>query len=176
MAIRDKSKAAGLFTSDFNIDEIDDLVKDSKKSSPFERKLEEERYEDFTCSDWKKYFALKAKCWGVKNFRFGDPRKESSVITSLMKNFSSVQIKEMIDFLWEADHDLVAHKQAMGIGMLSLSWQPTILALLPIWKKEGTLKPKDKRRRVIESDWEQEEHIPQENTKTPDKKKSRISI
>lgn len=85
----------------------------------------EEDYSKFKVNDWIKYFCTKAEKHGVKYqiVRY----KDTSVIKSLMSNYSSQEIKNIIDFLWDSDYRFKSggrEKDLMeyGIYLLSNAW------------------------------------------------------
>ena len=177
MALRDKSKIQGLFSSSagFSLDYLEEQLdndKEKRKLSPFKQKLRDENFEDFVWKDWKEYFKFKAKACGIDRFIPGNPAKESQILKSLMTKFSPYEIKEMIDFVWDCDeHKLVPHKNTMGIWILSSGYLQSVTQLMETWKREGTLMPKQNRP-LTESKWDNEEPV----VVTKPKKKSRITV
>jgi len=178
MGIKDRSLLQGVFSANFDVDEFNSYCVEEKvplvKLSSFKQKLNEGLFDEFVWKDWKEYFILKANQHGVTKYRGGDARKESGILKSIMTEFSPNEIKEMIDFVWDCDeHNLVPHKSTMGIWILSKGYLNSVVQLLILWKKEGTLKPKQNRP-LTESKWEDKE--PEEVSIMKPKRKSRISV
>jgi hypothetical protein len=176
MAIRDKSKASGLFSSaNFSFDDLDrELVK--QKSNSFKARLDEGDYDSFTWKDWQNYFKLKAKEYGVTKYVSGLAYKESSTIKSLMKNFSSQEIKNMMDFVWECDEYNPCRnkrKETLGIWIFSSGFLQEVAQLTDIWIANGTLRS-EKDRPLTESKWEDKETSTEDSK--PTKGKSRFFV
>lgn len=83
---------------------------------------------------WIGYFMFKAKTYGI-NYVRGDSRAEASVIKSLMKNYNPNEIKDMMDFIWDAwDYPPSVRRNTMGITILSKGWLNTIVQSTIEWK------------------------------------------
>lgn len=140
MAIRNSDNLSGLFDElDFGErDNVDNFNKD-RATLKYEDKVKQGHFSEFTHSDWRKYFAQKAKESGIVKYITGNPLTESSILKSLMGNFSHKTIKDMIDFVWECDHKLVNHKETIGIWILSKSWLQSVYPLSVKWKENGDI-------------------------------------
>ena len=149
---------------------VNKTVKQDKPK--FLQKLENEEWDLFTVGDWINYFKYKANSYGIRFIR-GNVVKESSVIKSLMKKFSPLEIKMMIDFVFDADHTYFDKNKA-GITILSGGWTQTIYASAKEWV-EGRFVDKSKR---YKQQIPQREYRPSKTSEEnpPKKRKNRIFI
>jgi hypothetical protein len=101
------------FQSNYQLqDKPNAKVSDSMRR--FLNKLSEELFEDFSKSDWLMYFQMKFKeCNGFGYHIAGKIQysKHYAVISSLMKNYTTEDIKAMIDFLFDSSQDLQDKKR-----------------------------------------------------------------
>lgn len=139
-----------------NLDFYTEVANDStlsKKSQPmpvsdrkFQHKLDSGRYNDFTHLDWKKYFQhMYLKATGHKCILNGYSTnvKTKSIITGLMNDYSAQDIKNIIDFLFLADHDLVENKMEITIQFLTRGWVMSVHPKAILWT-QGKYKKRQK--------------------------------
>lgn len=105
----------------------------------FLRKLEDELYSQFDYKDWFQYFVHKASLQGVR-YITRNYAKEYAIIKSILNEMTWVELKNMIDFVFESDQDIV-EKRTVGIWILSKGWINSIYQNMTLWM-EGTYKPK----------------------------------
>lgn len=94
------------------------------------------------------YFIFKA---GEKEVRYirGNNLKEVAIMKSLVENFTASEIKNMIDFLWSDDNDIVkGGVRYVTIYHLSKGWINSIYQASDEWSK-GTYQVKGSSKRVI---------------------------
>jgi hypothetical protein len=115
----DKSKLNGLLD-----DEIILPKPKAKRKSKFDRLLADESFDEFSHIEWIKYFSYLAAQgeYIVKPF---DKMKENSIVKALMKKYKPEIIKLMMEFIWEAPHNL-KDKNEIGLWILSGNWLNTI--------------------------------------------------
>jgi hypothetical protein len=96
------------FQSNYQLeDKPNTKVSDSMRR--FLNKLNEKLYEDFTKSDWLMYFQMKFKDTNGYGYHIAGKiqySKHYAVISSLMKNYTTQEIKDMMDFLFDSTQDL----------------------------------------------------------------------
>lgn len=157
-----RSRTKGLFNldelvNDFNSYEKKETVKKSKKakvtlpkeiknkatksasSREFEYRYKEGLFSSFTSKDWLMYWQMKAREHGVA-YQVGNYPKEYAILKALAKKYNEMDMKLMIDFLWDCDHDLY-NKKIMGTWILSGGWQNSVYQCAVGWKN-GTYKKK----------------------------------
>jgi hypothetical protein len=143
--IPDRSKA-NIFTRGLSQDrplspsynKIDKLIEDGDISS-------------FTYKDWIKYFTKKAEEHDVAYVR-SDNIKESAIVKSLMKKFQPSDIRNMIDFLWDAPHTIVKDKDTLTIFHLSGGWLSGVYNQSRKWI-EGQYQTENKKKR-FKREWD----------------------
>jgi hypothetical protein len=145
---KDFSKLEGVFTDNNREPEYEDRLAAQKErldrhkktglSLTFLNLLDKELYDKFKCRDWLDYFIYKASTQGISyKAHTSSTMKELKVMGALMKSYSPSEIKGMIDFLYEADHDLVASKRLINVFMLTGGWINTVYQSSIMWK-DGT--------------------------------------
>jgi hypothetical protein len=123
-----------------------DPVELQEKVDDFKIKLAEERFDEFEVYDWRNYFQKKAI---DNNFYFRYTNKpnrnirEKQIIEDLMSEFSSQEIKNMMDFLWEAPHK-IADKSTITLSHLCGGWMNQVVTQTIDWMKGNFGKDKDK--------------------------------
>ena len=145
----DRSKIIGLFENDLG-DTIP--IKKSPKSNPkkptntnlknkerFMQKLEDEEFEYFDHKDWFQYFVHKASEQGVK-YITRNYAKEYAIIKSILNEMSWLELKDMIDFIFDSNQDMI-EKRTVGVWILSKGWINSVYQNTILWK-EGKYKPK----------------------------------
>lgn len=121
----------------------------------FQSKLESNLYNEFTHLEWIYYFQMKYKeATGKPCIMTGAStnQKAKSVVTSLMNDYTSQDIKTMIDFLFMADHDIEEHKTCITIFMLSKNWVMQIHPKSQLWKK-GMYSKRSKKAPTVNREW-----------------------
>lgn len=97
-------------------------AKNSKAKDEFLNRLEDGLFNEFTKKDWLMYWQHKAEQYGVKYIIMkGNYPKEYAILGSIMDNFPVDEVKLMIDFLWDCEHD-IHPKKTMGTWILSKGW------------------------------------------------------
>lgn len=151
----DRSKTVDVFTkfSDF----LDSTI-EAKENAPvqpknlsnkafqaFITKLNNEQFDEFNHKDWLSYFIHKGKSKGMRYIP--NYIKDAAVLKSLMSNFEPTDIKNMIDFIFDSNQDIV-DRRTVGIWALSGGWTNTIYQNSQLWingeytsKKTLTKKP-----------------------------------
>ena len=110
----------------------------------FLAKLEEEAFHEFDYKEWYQYFVWKAKQHGVP-YLTRNYAKEYAILKSLMNELSWLDIKNMIDFLFDSDQDII-DKRTIGLWALSKGWINTIYQNTQLWIR-GEYKPKNSPKR-----------------------------
>jgi hypothetical protein len=142
----DRSKVTGLFNTGVSADNFDKVYKENYKKSKgnskekkvsdskqkFLSKLEDGLFNDFKKADWLHYFQHKASEHGV-NYIVGNYIIDYAILGSLMERFTSGDMKLMIDFLFDCEHD-IEQKRLIGVTMLSKGWINTIYQSALMWK------------------------------------------
>jgi hypothetical protein len=121
------------FQSNYQLeDKPNTKVSDSMRR--FLNKLNEKLYEDFTKSDWLMYFQMKFKDTNGYGYHIAGKiqySKHYAVISSLMKNYTTQEIKDMMDFLFDSTQDLQDTKRLtiyyLSGGFLTGVYQDTQL-------------------------------------------------
>jgi hypothetical protein len=167
LAVPDRSKLDGLFL-DISDQELEERLP-NKASFGFKKKLQEEAYHLFTFKEWGRFFWMCAKNNGYTVYSTELSYKDESTIKGLMGNYCGQTIKELMEFVWEADHDIV-DKKSMGIWILSKGWRQTVFSKFQEWKENGFV---DSGKKVREWREDTKKNSLTEPTK---KKKSRITI
>jgi hypothetical protein len=148
MVFRDSSKLEGLLddvAEDIGITEVPKKI--HKSSNPMQRfitKLNEKDFEHFNTQDWLRYWNYKRNSHGLGNY-IPNCTKDCAILKSLMKNFKMQDIKLMIDFLYDASHDLY-NKKKMGIWILSKGWLNEVYQSAQMWK-DGEYKTRAQERK-----------------------------
>lgn len=120
------------------------------KTSNFLAKMKDGLWEQFTVSDWIEYFKYKAE---QNNIVFVSSSKDAGIIKSLMTNQRVSDIRDMIDFVWEAPHKLKP-KHELGLYILSGGWTMNVLNSARAWKRGEYNTNPDKPKREW-SDWKE---------------------
>lgn len=102
-------------------------------------KLEDERFADFNEKDWFQYFVHKGAEHGVR-YLVRNYAKDYTILKSIMTEMTWVELKLMIDFVWDSPQDIM-DKQTVGIFILSKGWINTIYQNSILWR-DGKYKPK----------------------------------
>jgi hypothetical protein len=169
LAVPDRSKLDGLFL-DISDQELEERLP-NKASFGFKKKLQEGAYHLLTLKEWGKFFWMCAKKNGYTVYSTELSYKDESTLKGLMGNYCGQTIKELMEFVWEADHGIV-DKKTMGIWILAKGWRQTVLSKFQEWKETGEV---DSGKRVRE--WRGKQPEPEESSPAPTKKKkSKISI
>lgn len=149
----DKSKIIDLFETDLDIIE-EPVRKPIKASAPkkkqtgtamqnnkmrFLQKLEDEAFYEMDEKDWFQYFVHKAQENGVR-YITRNYAKEYAIIKSILNELSWLDLKNMIDFVFDSNQDIV-DKRTVGIWILSKGWINSIFQSTQLWKA-GQYKPK----------------------------------
>lgn len=154
MARADRSKVIDLFSEEF-----EPVVAKTRSTKPKQKKsttqskgvanqknrehmmslLEDESYGEFNEKDWFQYFILKGEEQGVK-YLARNYAKDYTIIKSILSELSWVELKLMIDFVWESNQD-IQPKQTLGIWIMSKGWINTIYQNSLLWR-DGKYRPK----------------------------------
>lgn len=119
---------------------------EAKKSASrleYEAKLSDGLYNDFKCSDWIKYWQDKALTQGVTYYI--PPSRyvvENQIFKRLMKEYPVNDLKTMIDFVWECEHDVYLNKPMMGTWILTKGWEQSVVQGALLWR-DGQYKTND---------------------------------
>lgn len=105
----------------------------------FLAKLENEAFSEFDEKDWFQYFVLKASEQGVR-YLTRNYAKEYAVIKSIQNELPWADIKNMIDFLFESEQDMI-DKRTLGLWALSKGWINSVYQNTTLWIA-GEYKPK----------------------------------
>lgn len=111
-----------------------------KLTKQFLCKLESEMYSNFTAQEWIMYFIFKAGLSGI-DYRVINKNYDLSIMRALKKNFTPLEIKDMIDFLFECK-DLHGFNN-LSIYLLSNKFVSKVYNDSKAWKN-GTYSPKKK--------------------------------
>jgi hypothetical protein len=152
----DKSKVIDLFSNDLEDMDIPKKkapikkqTKQTKKKSgtamqnnkaKFQSKLEEEAFHEFDHKDWFQYFVYKAQSKGIR-YITRNYAKEYAIIKSILNELSWVDLKNMIDFVFDSNQDIV-DKRTVGLWILSKGWINSIFQSTNLWLA-GEYKPKN---------------------------------
>lgn len=101
----------------------------------FLAKLKEERFNEFTKTDWLLYFQKKYKeANGIGYQVLGQQMyiKHHAIINSLMKNYEPNDIRSMIDFLFTSEQDMFP-KNKVTIYHLSSGFLPSVYQNTQLW-------------------------------------------
>lgn len=152
MGRADRSKVIDLFETD--VEEIvTPTTRMANKTKPkqekgkanennkarFLLKLEAEQYNEFDYKDWFQYFVHKAQSQGVR-YITRNYAKEYAIIKSILNEMSWVDLKNMIDFVFDSPQDIV-DKRTVGLWVLSKGWINSIFQNTQLWIN-GKYKPK----------------------------------
>lgn len=146
----DRSKVIDLFANDLDVIRPTPIKQAGKKApekgkandnnkARFLAKLEDELFHDFDYKDWFQYFVHKAQSHNVR-YITRNYAKEYAILKSIMDEMSFVEIKDMIDFVFDSNQDMV-EKRTVGIWILSKGWINSVYQNSVLWK-EGKYKPK----------------------------------
>lgn len=125
-------------------------------------KLEDELFESFNVSDWIEYFRLKAEPYKVDLRTI--TAKDTAIFKSLMSNYRVNEIRDMIDFVWDAPHT-IKPKDEIRMWILSGGWINDIFNKSQKWKRgEFNNNPSKPKREW--SDWKEVSPAKQETTTT----------
>jgi hypothetical protein len=102
------------------------------ESNLFEGEIPDKPFDEYTEKDWKKYFYEKGRLKGIR-VQKGEAYKEASIFKSLMKRFKPFEIKDMIDFMWDAPHDFFK-KEFCTPFLISKNWVSKIYNGMLLWK------------------------------------------
>lgn len=128
-------------TKDSNIPRRLSLLKkvSNKKVSPatrkFLEKLEKERFQDFTKTDWLLYFQKQYKEVNKVGYQILGKQmyyKHHAIIKSLMENYTPNDIRSMIDFLFTSEQDMFP-KNKITIYHLSSGFLPSVYQSTQMW-------------------------------------------
>lgn len=97
-------------------------------SKKLREKIEKDKIESFTLTDWKNYFKYKAREINPHYISKSSSVTESSIIKSLLNNYSAKDVKKMIDFIWSKDFKEVSLKN-IGWWVLKKENADTILQM-----------------------------------------------
>jgi hypothetical protein len=149
----------------------------------FLQKLDDGLWNEFTAGDWIAFFKHKAAENGI-NFIPGNYAKEASGIKALMNEFTAHEIRDMMEFVWDAPHTLT-EKATMGLWIFTGGWKNTIYKSSKLWR-EGKFVDKSKQQlqrpqreyRPMEDTIKVEQVTPTADVLPPPskKKKSRVTI
>jgi hypothetical protein len=139
----------------------------STKIKAYLKKREDGLYNDFRKEDWLLYWQDKAYEHGVL-YRIGFYPKETSIMQGLMSELSVEEIKNTIDFIWDAEHDL-ENKSTMGTWILSKGWIHTVFQSAQLWKEgkymtKAEQKAKERRKPLRNREWTGEPNIDTKET------------
>ena len=123
----------------------------SRKEKHFRKLLNDGLFNEFDKYDWMEYFKYKAKKHSI-NYRWNNYMKESQVMAGLIKRFEASEIKLMIDFLWDCNHEMFVGK-VLGIYMLSEAWgsQNSRFQNALLWR-DGKFKTERQLKREMKND------------------------
>lgn len=102
----------------------------------FLNKLEKGMFSEFKNTDWIMYFQQKYKEVNGRGYSLvGEVawRNERSIYNSLIKKFPPKEIKLMIDFLFDADHDMKPKVQ-LGAYIMSSKWIDSTYNNALLWR------------------------------------------
>lgn len=128
-------------TKDVTIPRRKSLLKKvaNRKVSPATRKflakLQDERFNDFTKTDWLLYFQKQYKdVNGIGYQILGQQMycKHHAIIKSLMNNYTPNDIRSMIDFLFTSEQDMFP-KNKITIYHLSSGFLPSVYQNTQMW-------------------------------------------
>jgi len=105
----------------------------------FDAKLENEAFNEFDHKDWFQYFLMKCNEQGIK-YLVRNYAKDYAVIKSIMNELSPSMIKNMMDFLFDSDQDMI-DKRTIGIWALSKGWINSVYQNTLLWI-DGDYTPK----------------------------------
>ena len=136
----------------------------SRKERHFRKLLGDELFGEFNKYDWQEYFKYKAKEHGI-DYRWNNYMRESQVMAGLLKRFEPGEIKLMIDFLWDCDHEMFVGK-VLGIYMLSEAWgsQNSIYQNALLWR-DGKFKTERQLKREMKSNTRNRNWVADSETK-----------
>jgi hypothetical protein len=149
----DKSKIIDLFAEeevDFSIPSKQPIKQKSSKKKQsgtamqnnkqkFLTKLEEELFPEMDEKDWFQYFVHKAQQHGIR-YITRNYAKEYAIIKSILNELSWVDLKNMIDFVFDSNQDIV-DKRTVGLWVISKGWINSIYQSTQLWIA-GQYKPK----------------------------------
>jgi hypothetical protein len=144
----DRDKANAVKEELNNTEETNDELKTSspalkktRKLSPktmaFMRKLSDGLYSELSENEWIMYFQMKYKEVNDRGYYIdkanGSYTKANAIFKGLLMRYNPKDVKLMIDFLFEADHD-IKPKNQIAIYMLSKGWLDTIYSDALLWR------------------------------------------
>lgn len=140
MARPDLSKRSIILGTNFFDNEENAAPKKGKmKTKSFFAKQQEGLWDEFTPKDWVDYFCSKASENGFTYIR-GDYMKEIGIMKGLMNKFTYTDIRDIIDFVWDAPHKIM-DKSTMGVWILSANWLNTVYNSMLKWRNGESLTP-----------------------------------
>jgi hypothetical protein len=135
--IPDRNLAKGVFDS-FSSSPLKTNIPKTKKDR-FKLLLEEERFDEFQVDDWIAYFIYKAKVG-----KYITQPNDRKIIQMLMREFSPLEIKTMIDYVFDSNQTLVS-KVGATFRVLSGGWTNTMYQNSQKWIEEGDELPKKRK-------------------------------
>lgn len=113
--------------------------------SRFDKMMADGDYHKFNAKDWITYYSRRFKdTFNVRYMSSGV--KDSAVMKSLLQNLDWEEIKLMIDFVFDCDHDLYNARQ-IGIFAFSKGWLNATYQSAHEWQA-GTYKKKSEMRKL----------------------------
>lgn len=126
--------------SNFKLDNNRKLIKiQSKKMSvplrKFHYKLENELFSEFDKTDWIFYFQMLYKETNGIGYYINQQGwiKEKSIYNKLMKDYTPRDIKNLIDFIFYSNQDIMDKKQA-GSYLFSKGWIQSVYQTSKLWE------------------------------------------
>lgn len=98
---------------------------------------------EFGWKDYQSEFVQRVKAMGIKYYA-GDPRKERSIIESLMKTDTPDTIINAFDWIVSEDQNLVPPEE-VGLYLLASGWRQKVFARANAWKEGSLLKVRGNR-------------------------------
>jgi len=129
-----------------NTESIKHKKEDKNLSSAKKRylaKLMDERFNEFNSGDWIMYFQDAYKEATGENYIVGFYPKAHAIFKRLIKEFTVLEIRNMIDFIFKSNQDIV-DKITASPSVLSGNWINTMYVSSKLWVR-GKYVPKSKK-------------------------------
>lgn len=139
-------------------------------------KIEDGLWEQLNISEWIEYFKYKGEQHGA-DLRT-TTAKDNATMKSLMTNYRVSELRDMIDFIWDAPHT-IKPKDEIGVWILSGGWTNNIFAYSKKWKQGKFNHTPDRHKREW-NDWKEVTPVPVDNISVvevvPQPKRKKIFI
>lgn len=151
MARPDRSRISDMSFSTKTLDDRTPkaVLKKGEKLSPSMRKflykLNEELFSEFTKQEWVIYWQKRFKETNGTGYFINkaDYVKHYAVMTKLMNSFTPVEVKTMIDFLFDSSQDY-EDKRLLTVYMLSGGWTTKIYQASQLWAQGQFMTKREK--------------------------------